>query len=211
MVAAGVVGDRWPVVRWHDTLPRITTFRHLSVDDKISSPLLFPLLVVSHITPGTTFMRSSRSGLLTLLVGCSLLAAPAGAQLVTQTQTLDITVSAVDVFTITNPAVTATVGVGAASFSGGTYAVQTNSSVARVLKGQLTTGGDFPVGLALTVTLAGTGSTGAVTPLTASATDLVTGITNRDVTGQAITFNTNATVAVPAGALLQRTITYTFQ
>lgn len=155
-------------------------------------------------------MRSPRSALITAVLACSLFAVRAQAQ-VTQTQTLDITVDAVDVFTISNAAITANVGIGAASFSGGTYTVQTNSGVARVIKGQITTGAVFPAALNLTVTLAGSGSTGAQGLLAASATNLVTGITNLDVSGQAITFNTNATAAVAAGALLQRTVTYTFQ
>jgi hypothetical protein len=157
--------------------------------------------------------------LLKLLPAALLLVAAsqtASAQLATQTQTLDITVSAVDVFTISSTAVTGTVAIGAASFSGGTYAIQTNtpSTTPRVIKGQITTGLVFPTALSLTVTLTGTTnatSAGPVTLLAASATDLVTAIHNVDAPTLAITFNTNASAAVDAGALAQRTITYTLQ
>jgi hypothetical protein len=131
----------------------------------------------------------------------------------TATQDVTITVSAVDEISVSASTVSITVGVGTVHNTATTYSVTTNSSTARVITGQITSGGNLPTGVTLTVSLAApTGGTslGAVT-LTDAAADLVTGVSNVAATGKQIDYAASATVAAAAGPLSARTVTFTIQ
>jgi hypothetical protein len=135
---------------------------------------------------------------------------------ITQTQSVTITVSQVDAFTVNTSSVTQSVGIGAQTFSGGTYTIQTNapSTSARSITAQITAGLDFPTALGFAISLAapsGATSAGAVLITAGSASSLVTSINNVENHSLAITLSTSATAQVDAGALAARTITYTLQ
>lgn len=130
------------------------------------------------------------------------------------TQSVSITVTAVDQITVSSPTVAISVGVGTVHNTATTYSITTNSSTARVIKGQITTGADFPTGVSLTVELTppSTGTPGgAQTLIVATAATLVTGITNVAETGLQIDYAATATVSATPAALSARTITFTVQ
>jgi hypothetical protein len=138
----------------------------------------------------------------------------ASAQLATQTQVVNVTVSAVDNFTVAGGPVSLTVGVGTTSDAvTATYSIQTNSATARVIKAQITAGTAFPPGVTVTAnfTAPTTGTSAGPVALTTTNTDVVTAITNTDDTGKVITYSVTATAAATPGTLGGRTITYTLQ
>jgi hypothetical protein len=148
------------------------------------------------------------------LAAVSLLVGTAGiASAQTATQTVDITISAVDQISVSAASVAITVGVGTVHNTATTYSVTTNSSVARVITGQITNGGNLPTGVTLTVNLTATsvGTSAGTVTLTDAAADLVTGIANVTATGKQIDYAATATVAAAAGAVPTRTVTFTIQ
>jgi hypothetical protein len=133
--------------------------------------------------------------------------------LATQTQTVNVTVTAVDNFTVAGGAVSLSAGIGTTSDnSTASYSIQTNSDVARVIKAQITTGSNFPTGVSVTAAFAAP-TTGTPTTVTLSTgnQDIVTGITHSDNTGLAITYSLTTTVAAVPATLTGRVITYTLQ
>lgn len=136
------------------------------------------------------------------------------AQLSSATQDVTITVTAVDEISVSSSTVSISVGVGTVHNTTTTYSITTNSTTARVIKGEITSGGALPTGVSLTVALTApsTGSSqGAVTLQSGTANNLVTGITNVTGTGLQIDYAATATVNATPATLGARTITFTVQ
>ena len=153
---------------------------------------------------------------LALMLGA---ATTASAQTATQTVTFSVTdVNTVAVSGNPAPMSVSAGGAGAtATDATTTYDVSTNSSVARKITAQITTGGDMPAGVTLSAALAdpdGAGaaaSAGAQTLVSTVAKDVVTGITNLSATGRTITYSLSATTAAAAVSGATRVVTYTIQ
>ena len=136
----------------------------------------------------------------------------------TATQTVTLQVSAINEISVSgNPGnltvSTATAGSAPtdATDATTTYAVTTNQTGAKVT-GQITVGGAVPTGTTLKINLvAPTGGTSAgdVTLSNGSASDLVTGITQKAESGKTITYKFSATAAAGVVSSTNRTITLT--
>jgi hypothetical protein len=145
-------------------------------------------------------------------------AATASAQ--TATQTLSLSVTDVNTVSVSgNPgAMSAAAGGADATDASTTYDVTTNSTTAKKITGYIDSA--MPTGTTLSVSLAdpdgaGTagsaGSIGLTATTSATAQDLVTGITQLQATGKAITYVLHADVTAAAATNVARTVTFTIQ
>lgn len=146
------------------------------------------------------------------------LAQVASAQTAQQTVTFSVT----DVNTIAvsgNPgAMSVGAGGAAATDNSTTYDVTTNSTTAKKITGYLDSA--MPTGVMLSVNLAdpdgagaaaSAGAVGLTATTSATAQDLVTGITQLSATSNTITYTLAAAVTATSASNLQRTVTFTIQ
>ena len=92
--------------------------------------------------------------------------------------------------------------------TGSTYSVTTNQSGAKITAA---IDAAMPTGVTLSTTLAAPsgGTSAGIKSLSATATDVVTGITKLNAAGLAITYQLDATAAAGVVASATRTVTYT--
>lgn len=137
----------------------------------------------------------------------------------TATQTVTYTVNNVNTIGVTGTPAALIVNAGgtgsSAADSSTTYDITTNDTTAKVITAQITTGGAMPTGVTLSVELRapveGGASAGEVTLSDASASNVVTGLTQLTSTGNKIIYRLVAGPTATAEAAVTRVITYTIQ
>jgi hypothetical protein len=158
---------------------------------------------------------------LPVLALAALITGTAGAQSTTATATVTYSVTASKAISVSGNPASMTVsagGVGAtATDATTTYGVTTNATSASPGKITGILGAALPTGVSLSVDLADPDGAGAATSAgsvalnNSTAADLVTSVSNIDVTGKAITYSLAATASAAAAASQTVVVTYTIQ
>ncbi len=135
-------------------------------------------------------------------------AAPAAAQLASASHNVTITVSAVDVISVSGDLTIDLNTVALSNTASATYDLTTNGT-GRKISAALST--DYSAGLTLDVAVSapvGSGTSVGLVTLSPTAQDVVTGISNVSETGLAVDYTATATPSVPPGSE-SRQVTYT--